>query len=159
MSMSARPLRTCLTTILAIVGLGLFNVPLLAQEPTFREEVRPDEMADLVAIALTPANLYPLLGETVDVAAGVRNRATHAEPKVMVSLYAGKTMVASQTIDFNSGETRTLHFSWQPKEEGAIILTLRIDPDRARPGMERRGNQMSVDLVAARPPPAEVDFA
>jgi photosystem II stability/assembly factor-like uncharacterized protein len=157
--MSARPLRTWLTTILAIVGLGLFNVLLLAQEPTFREEVRPDEMADLVATALTPANLYPLLGETVDVAAGVRNRATHAEPRVMVSLYAGSAMVASQTIDFTTGETRTLHFSWQPKEEGAITLTLRIDADHTRGGMERRGDQMSVDVVAARQPTAEADFA
>jgi photosystem II stability/assembly factor-like uncharacterized protein len=151
--------RTFLVSLLAIKGIGLFNCPLLAQEVKPREALRPDEMTDLVAAGLSPSVLYPLPGEVVDVTAGVRNRASHNERNVIVALFAGGTRIASEAIDLNAGETRTLHFSWRPKEEGAITLTLRIDPDQTHMELDRRDNQVSLDVVVARQPAAGADFA
>jgi subtilase family serine protease len=82
----------------------------------------------------------------------VRNRAVVAAPNVVVALFGDNAKIGSETVDLAGGETRTLHFSWQPKAEGAAQLTLRVDPDQALAEMDRRDNQMSVDVVVAKKP-------
>src|SRR5713226_8057502 len=103
-------LRTLLAALLLIEGIGLLNRPLSAQEVKPREELRPDQMADLVAAGLSPSLLYPLPGEVVHVTARVRNRGTRTEQNLIVTLFAGSAKIASQAIDLNGGETRTLYF-------------------------------------------------
>jgi hypothetical protein len=105
---------------------GGFDLRLSARE--LGERLRPDQMADLAAAGLAPADFYPEPGETVDMTAMVRNRAVVAAPKVVVALFGDNAKIGSETVDLAGGETRTLHFSWQPKAEAQ--LTLRVDPDQ-----------------------------
>jgi subtilase family serine protease len=77
----------------------------------------------------SPADFYPEPGETVVVTAMVRNRADVAAPKVVVALFGDNVKIGSETVDLAGGETRTPHFSWQPKAKAQ--LTLRVDPDQA----------------------------
>jgi len=89
----------------------------------------------------------------------VRDRAVVAAPHVVVALFGDNAKIGSETVDLAGGETRTLHFSWQPKAEGAAQLTLRVDPDQAPAEMDRRDNQMSVDVVVAKKPADGAVFA
>lgn len=147
--------RLFLVTTLAFLQLG----PLTLRAQESGENLRPDEMSDLVVSGLSLSPLYPLPGETVDVDAGVYNRSTHAEKKLAVVLFAGGTKIALQTIDLKSGEKRTLRFSWQPKEEGQAKLTLRLDPDQTRVALDRREWETSIETVVARRPATAADFA
>ena len=130
-----------------------------AQEPDLGERRRPDEMADLVAVELTPSTLFPRPQEAVKVTAKVRNRATHPEPSVVVALFNGSERIASKTIDMAAFQTQTLQFPWKPEREGACTLTLRVDPDLTHLELDRNDNEISVDAVVARPPPAAASFA
>jgi len=142
----------------ALSALTLSQRSLRAQEPDLPERLRPDQMADLVAIELTPSLLYPAPEESVNVTARVRNRAAHAEGAVLVVLFAGSERIASKTIDMAAFQTQTLQFAWKPQKEGAVILTLRVDPDQAHLEIDRNDNEISVDAVVARPPPAAASF-
>ncbi len=150
--------RAAVLTLAAIAALTLSPRSLLAQDPDLQERMRPDEMADLVATALTPSSPYPKPGEAVAVTAQVRNRASHAERGVLVVLFGGGARVASKTIDMAAFQTQTLRFGWRPDKEGACTLTLRVDPDEAHPEVDRNDNEISVDAVVARPPPAASSF-
>jgi photosystem II stability/assembly factor-like uncharacterized protein len=153
--MRARLIYGCLLAVLAVSGLDPYPSPLRAQE---MEGVRPDQMADLIATGLGASTLYPLPGEAVDVTGTLRNRAMHPEFKVTVALFAGSTRVASQVIDLAAGQSTTLHFPWRSTQVGAIRLTLRIDPDQTRLDVDRRDNEISVDVVVAPQPPFAVNF-
>ncbi len=142
----------------AIAVLGLSQRALWAQPAESQERLRPDEMADLVAIELTPSLLYPTPGEAVDVTAKVRNRASHAEGAVLVVLFAGNDRVASKTIDLGAFQMQMLRFPWKPEKEGVQTLALRVDPDQAHLEIDRNDNELSVDAVVARPPPAAASF-
>src|SRR5262244_3091939 len=89
----------------ALAALTLSQRSLRAQEPDLPERLRPDQMADLVAIELTPSLLYPAPEESVNVTARVRNRAAHAEGAVLVVLFAGSERIASKTIDMAAFQT------------------------------------------------------
>ncbi len=149
--------RSFLVAAVVLCVIGGFDFRLSAQE--LGERLRPDQMADLAAAGLAPADFYPEPGETVDVTAMVRNRAVVAAPKVVVALFGDNAKIGSATVDLAGGEARTLHFSWQPKAEGAAQLTLRVDPDQALAEMDRRDNQMSVDVVIAKKPADGAVFA
>ncbi len=153
--MRARLIYGCLLAIAAVSVLSSFVLPLRAQE---MEGVRPDQMADLIATSLGASTLYPLPGEPVNVTGTVRNRAMHPESKVTVALFAGSTEVTSQVINLAAGQSATLHFPWRSTQVGAARLTLRIDPNQTRLDVDRRDNEISIDVVVAPQPPSTVKF-
>ncbi len=157
--MKARLIRGCLLTVLATTVLNHLNPALWSQENNLGSEVRPDQMADLIATQLSSSISYPLPGEAVDITASVRNRASHAEGNITVALFANSERVASQLIDIAAGQSRALHFSWRPTQVGVARLTLRVDPDRTRLDVDRRDTEISTDVVVAPQPAAASDFA
>ena len=99
--------------------------------------VRPDEMADLVAVSMTPS--------AHDVAVQVRNRATHPQHGVVVALFAGSVRVAEQKTDIPPGRTVTVRLPWRARE-GAGTLAVQVDPDLELVERDRDDN-----LLIARP--------
>lgn len=131
-------------------------VSALAQAPP---EVRPDQMADLAALELRTDPEYPKPGEDVSVRLTMRNRATHAERRVPVTLFAGSTRVATIHVSVPAGETQTATLRWKAPEAGTYILTGRIDPDGTVAERERTDNDAALTVVVAPTSAANADFA
>ena len=131
--------------------------PLKAQQP-IREGVRPDEMADLVVIALTTSPTYPLPGEAVSVEIKVRNQANHLERNVVVTLFVGDQQLASKSIDIEAGGTATIQMPWTASLSGTYTLTAVVDSEQKLTERERLDNVISVEVVVAAQPPVEADF-
>jgi photosystem II stability/assembly factor-like uncharacterized protein len=147
------------SAVIAVACLLLFAWRTGAQRVRDQEGVRPDEMADLVAVAIIPSIPFPVPGETLDVAVDVRNQATHAQRGVTVSLFAGRVRVAEKAINLKSGETAPVHFSWKASGEGKVPITAQIDPALKFIERDRSDNVVSTDLVVARRSSNEVDLA
>jgi CARDB len=113
MPLNAKLLVCSFLAAVVLCVTGGFDFRLSVQE--LGERLRPNQIADLVTAGLAPADFYPEPGETVDVTAMVRNRAVVAAPKVVVALFGDNAKIGSETVDLAAGDTRTLHFSWQPK--------------------------------------------
>ena len=148
-----------LTAVATAAALLFFSCQTEAQQSREREGVRPDEMADLVAVSMTASTPFPFPGETVDIAVDVRNQATHAERNVMVVAYAGRVKVAEKTISLKSAETATLHLSWKATEEGKVTLAAQVDPAFKLIERDRSDNVVSADVVVSRRSSSEVDLA
>jgi len=145
--------------VFAAAAIFLFPCRIEAQLVRADEGVRPDEMADLVAVAMTPSIAFPIPEEMVDIALDIRNQATHAERNVVVALFAGTTRVAEKAINLKSGETTTVHLSWKATLEGKITLTAQVDPDFKLIERERHDNLISTDLVVTRRPSNQAELA
>ncbi len=119
---------------LAVILTGLCGGGLAVRG---EEEVRPDQMADLIALSMTPS--------PHDVVVQVRNRATHPQQGVVVALFAGTVRVAEQKTDIPPGRTVTVRLPWRARE-GAGPLAVQVDPDLQLVERDRGDN-----LVIVRP--------
>ena len=116
---------------LAVIVMGLFGGALAVQGG-----VRPDQMADLAALSITPS--------AHEVVVQVRNRATHPQPGVVVALFAGTVRVAEQKTDIPPGRTVTVRLPWRARD--GVTLVVQVDPDFTLVERDRGDN-----LVIARP--------
>jgi photosystem II stability/assembly factor-like uncharacterized protein len=155
MNVQSLPVGSVVITAVIFLFVGRIE----AQQPRAQEGVRPDEMADLVAVAMTPSILFPLPGETLDIAVVVRNQATHSQSNVLVAFFAGRLRVAEKPINLKSGETATVHFSWKATGDGKVPLTAQVDPDFKFIERDRSDNLVSADVVVSRRSSSEVDLA
>ncbi|MCA1611409.1 MAG: hypothetical protein LC780_11210 [Acidobacteria bacterium] len=132
------------------------SVSALAQAPP---EVRPDQMADLAALELRTEPEYPKPGEDVRVRLTMRNRATHAEKRVPVTLFAGSARVATIHVSVPAGVTQTATLPWKAPEAGTYVLTGRIDPDGTVAEPDRTDNDAALTVAVAATSAANADFA
>ena len=121
-------------------------------------EVRPDEMSDVVAVALRVEPEDPKPNEDVRVLFTLRNRATHDEAHVPVTLFAGPNRVATTTLRVAATEVQSVPLSWKPAEAGKFVLSARIDPEGSLVEYDRRDNDASIDVVVAPPLPANAEL-
>lgn len=122
------------------------------------EEVRQDEMSDLVAVELIPSTAYPLPGEQVDLQLKILNRAINSEKNVEIILLADGKKVDSRVADIDPESTKTINLVWQATQ-GTSKLVAVVDPDHKLTEQNAQDNVVSVDVAVAQQPPREADFA
>jgi hypothetical protein len=130
------------------------------QVPSIGEGIRPDQMANLAAMSLTPSIPFPTPGEQVDIAIEVRNRTLRRARNVALVLLAGTQQIASTRIDVEANSTATIHLPWRADSRATErTLTAVVDPAKQLTEQVRLDNVVSADVVIAPPPPPEADLA
>ena len=121
----------------------------MAQTRPDDEGVRRDQMVDLVAVSLaaTPGN--PIAGEQVRLSLTIANQSENNATGVGVVLLAGKTRVATATVDVAARQKVVVPLTWTPPTAGAWELTALVDPDQRQVEENRADNVVSLDLAVA----------
>ena len=122
------------------------------------EEVRQDEMPNLVAIEMIPSTVYPLPGERVDFQLKILNRAVISVENVEIVLLADGKQVDSKVTNIDPENTKTVNMAWQATQ-GTSKLVAVVDPDHKLTEQDRQNNVISVDIAVASQPPHDADFA
>ncbi len=106
-------------------------------------------MVDLVAVSLaaTPGN--PITGEQVRLSLTIANQSENNATGVGVVLLAGKTRVATATVDVAARQKVVVPLTWTPPTAGAWELTALVDPDQRQVEENRADNVVSLDLAVA----------
>ena len=121
----------------------------MAQTRPNDEGIRRDQMVDLVAVSLaaTPGN--PITGEQVRLSLTIANQSENNATGVGVVLLAGKTRVATATVDVAARQKVVVPLTWTPPTAGAWELTALVDPDQRQVEENRADNVVSLDLAVA----------
>jgi photosystem II stability/assembly factor-like uncharacterized protein len=120
------------------------------------EGLRPDEMSDVAAVALTPSIEYPHPNETVELAVEVRNRASRTERGVSVVWYAGMTRIGERKTDLPAGRSVTLRLPWRA-QHGTFTFTAQVDPAMRLFEREREDNFATAVVVVTPQAPDRKD--
>src|SRR5260370_20844737 len=121
----------------------------MAQTRPNDEGIRRDQMVDLVAASLTAAPENPITGEQVRLSLTIANQSENNATGVGVVLLAGKTRVATATVDVAARQKAVVPLTWTPPTAGAWELTAVVDPDQRQVEVNRADNVVSLDLAVA----------
>lgn len=147
-----------ISIIIVIATFGFTKI--FSQDERKRyEEIRPDEMLDLVILSLNPSQRFPQPGERIAVEVNLGNRSMFSAEDVTLVLYEGRNQVATEMTDLPSNETVTVKLLWiAPSTESYITLTAVLDSDSRFIEMDKSDNYRSEDIIVIRKPPPETEF-
>lgn len=122
------------------------------------EGLRPDEMVQLSIADLRPSIAYPMPGEKISVEISIRNTSQTAAKNLDVLLLVDGKSISEQSVDVEAGQKLALHIPWTPVA-GTHSLTLKLDPARRLPQLDRSANDAFVQIIVSPKPPADADVA
>lgn len=157
MARSRAPATLVLSAVIALAfGIGSRSA---AQETARREEVRPDEMADLFARSLVVSPAYPTPAERTQLRLEIHNRAAEPASRVEVAFFANGQPLETRYVTIPGQAIETVTVPWKLKSAGSQTVSAIVDPRHLLTERDRLDNAVALDVVVTARPPRAADFA